>query len=185
MRRLPLALALGSVTLALTAPALRAQDAPGLAAGAAVPAAGGLAQYAGPKGLVVVFWANRCVWTDRYEARLNEVAGRYGATHGLVLVEAATTGAGRTAATERPATLRSVPDTDGAIARAFGATRAPQVFVFDATGALAYAGAIDDSPSDAAAAQRAYLREALDATGAGTAPATARTEALGCLIRSN
>ena len=182
MRRtaLPLALAL----LALAPAAVRAQDG-GLAVGAAVPAAGGLAQYAGSKGLAVVFWASRCVWTDRYEARLNDLAGRYAGSHGIVLVEAPTTGAVRTAATDRPATLRTVPDADGAIARAYGATRAPQVFVFDQSGALAYAGAIDDSPSDAAAAQRPYLREALDATGGGTAPATPRTEALGCLIRAN
>ncbi len=153
---------------------------------------GTLASLAGSKGTVVVFWANKCAWVDRYEDRLLGLAREYGAQgYNFVLVNSFN---GATDANEAPdksaarATAKSyavpyVTDAGGALAKALGAARAPQVFVFDSNKSLVYVGAIDDSPSDAAAAKQRFLSDALRAGSAGKAPETTRSEALGCLIR--
>ena len=159
---------------------------------AADGATGALSSMVGTKGTVFVFWSNKCAFVDRYEARLMDLAARYSQQgYRFVLVnssnpakdanESAEKAAARAA--EKAYTMPYVLDTDGAFAKALGAARAPQVFVFDANSSLVYVGAIDDSPADAATASSYFLRDALDAVGSGKTPATTRSEALGCLIR--
>lgn len=153
-------------------------------------AASTLRALAGERGTVLVFWANKCAWVDRYEARLLALAEAYRQQgYSFVLVNSfgpanAAEVAERSVerARARGYTLPYIVDREGALARAVGAKRAPQVFVYDAAGALRYQGAIDDKPSDAAGVSNFYLRDALDASLRGTAPAMAQTEALGCLI---
>ncbi len=150
-----------------------------------------LASLAGPSGTVVVFWANQCPWVDRYEERLFSLANRYsGDGYNFVLVNSF--GAGVDAeAPERSAarysnkgyTLPYLLDGDGALATAMGASRAPQVYVFDAGRKLVYVGSVDDNPTNADAASRRYLQESIDAGMAGGRPETAQTESLGCLIK--
>ncbi len=149
-----------------------------------------MTSLAGEKGLVVVFWANKCAWVDRYEARLLDLARAYGAKgYRFALVNSYGPGAAAESAdaskaryAEKKWTLPYILDSDAAFAKALGAKRAPQVFVFDGNRSLAYVGAIDDKPSDAASVSSHFLRDALDAGAAGNAPATPRSEALGCLI---
>ena len=69
------------------------------------------------------------------------------------------------------------------IARAYGAERTPEVFLFDKNGTLRYHGAIDDNYDDPSAVQSQYLREALDAVLADQAPPTAQTPPVGCTIK--
>lgn len=151
-----------------------------------------LGSLAGQNGTVVVFWANRCAWVDRYEARLMELASQFGSQgYRFVLVnsfnaasdenESAARSAAR--ARDKGYNVPYLTDADGALARALGAVRAPQVFVFDGNRSLIYVGAIDDSPADAASAQHRFLHDALTAGASGQTPATTRSEALGCLIR--
>ncbi|CAM3264923.1 thioredoxin family protein [Rhodothermus bifroesti] len=151
-----------------------------------------LTQLQGTRGLVIVFWSNRCPWVDRYEARLNELAETYkGQGIRFVLVNANDAGAFPQESLEASAAqarrkgyaLPYVRDEGSALARALGASRTPEVFVFTAQGRLLYRGAIDDSPGDAANVQQAYLREALEALLQGKQPATTETSAFGCLIR--
>lgn len=185
-------LTIGLVLAALLPVAARAQELP---LGSALPLAGqafaaadgsskALSAYAGPAGTVLVFWANRCPWVDRYEARVTDLAARYGERYGFVLVGSAAADANAARAQTQGYRMPYVTDAGGALAAALGAQRTPQVFVFDAAGALAYTGTVDDSPSDPAAASKPYLRDALDAIAAGRPAPTTRTEALGCLIRT-
>ncbi|NLF74395.1 MAG: thioredoxin family protein, partial [Chloroflexi bacterium] len=69
------------------------------------------------------------------------------------------------------------------VARAYGGTHTPHVFLLDAGGVLRYRGAIDDNYDDPDAVQATYLRDALDAVLAGEAPATPTTPAVGCTIK--
>jgi peroxiredoxin len=73
-------------------------------------------------------------------------------------------------------------DGDQTVARALGAERTPEVFVFDRDRKLVYHGAIDDH-RDERQAGRHYLREALDAVLAGGAPPVAETPAVGCTVK--
>jgi peroxiredoxin len=68
------------------------------------------------------------------------------------------------------------------VARAYGAKTTPDCFLIDAQGRVVYRGAPDadhDDPSQNAA----WLRDAIDATLAGSAPATAQTTPVGCSIK--
>jgi peroxiredoxin len=68
------------------------------------------------------------------------------------------------------------------VARAYGAQTTPDCFLIDAEGRVVYRGAPDadyEDPSQNAA----WLREAIDAVLAGSAPATAETTPVGCSIK--
>jgi peroxiredoxin len=73
-------------------------------------------------------------------------------------------------------------DEEQAVARALGAERTPEVFLFDRDRRLIYHGAIDDSRDDRSVT-RHYLRDALDALLAGDEPAVADTPAVGCTVK--
>lgn len=69
------------------------------------------------------------------------------------------------------------------IARILNATRTPEVFLFDAKGALAYHGAIDDQAEDAAKVQKPYLKEALEKLKLNQQLAQRETKFIGCSIK--
>jgi peroxiredoxin len=69
------------------------------------------------------------------------------------------------------------------VARAYGGTHTPHVFLLDRTCALRYRGAIDDNYDDPSAVQHPYLRNALDALLSGQAPDPAVSQAVGCTIK--
>jgi peroxiredoxin len=69
------------------------------------------------------------------------------------------------------------------IARKFGATHTPHLFVFNKERHLSYTGRIDDNWQDAKAAQQHYLRDALTALTSGKEPALSETFAIGCTIK--
>ena len=73
-------------------------------------------------------------------------------------------------------------DEDQAVARALGAERTPEIFLFDAERRLRYHGAIDDSRDDNAVT-RSYLREAIEALLAGDQPPVTETESVGCTVK--
>lgn len=79
-----------------------------------------------------------------------------------------------------------VLDADGTIGKAYGARTTPHLFVVDATGKIAYAGAIDSTPStdssDIAGATN-YVTSAIDALIAGKPVQTASTEPYGCSVK--
>lgn len=68
-------------------------------------------------------------------------------------------------------------------ARAYGATVTPHVFLLDAQRRVAYMGAIDDNALEPDQVTKHYLRNAIDAVLAGTAPPIAETRQKGCGIK--
>jgi peroxiredoxin len=68
------------------------------------------------------------------------------------------------------------------VARAYGAKTTPDCFLIDAQGRVVYRGA-PDADHDDPAQNAAWLRDAIDATLAGSAPATAQTTPVGCSIK--
>jgi len=79
-----------------------------------------------------------------------------------------------------------LPDPKGSIGRAYGAVTTPHMFVIDATGKLAYMGAIDDKPTAShgdVKGARNYVREALAAVAEGKAPQVTVTRPYGCSVK--
>jgi hypothetical protein len=77
-------------------------------------------------------------------------------------------------------------DPQSKIARAYGATVTPHMYIIDAKGTLVYKGGIDSIPSasvsDIAKAQQ-YVRLALDEVLAGKPVTQASTQAYGCSLK--
>ena len=86
-------------------------------------------------------------------------------------------------AKDRGFTFPYVVDEGSDVARAFGASRTPEVFLFDAAGKLVYHGTIDDNHQNAANAKEHYLKDALEALVAGKEIAVKETKAVGCSIK--
>jgi peroxiredoxin len=68
------------------------------------------------------------------------------------------------------------------VARAYGARTTPDCFLIDAEGRVVYRGAPDADHEDPSQ-NAVWLRDAIDATLAGSAPANAETTPVGCSIK--
>ncbi len=151
-----------------------------------------LAEVAGKNGLLVVFSCNTCPYVLAWENRYNAIAAEAKKLGiGAVLVnpnEAQRSGEDSMEAMRRHAASRSytmpyVVDQDHQLADAFGATRTPDVFLFNADLKLVYRGAIDDNAQNAEAVAHTYLMDALRATAAGEAIEKTVTRSIGCTIK--
>ena len=146
----------------------------------------------GENGLLVVFSCNTCpwvvAWQDRYPL-LMERAEELGI--GMILVNSNEAyrdqGDGladmQAFAAEYGYTVPYVVDENHALADAFGATRTPDVFLFNEDFELAYLGAIDDNARDAAAVERPFLLDAMQNLAGGTAIDPTVTKSVGCTIK--
>ena len=148
--------------------------------------------FAAAKALVVVFSCNHCPYVIAYEERLVRLASEYqprGAQFIAINANDPNTHASdgfdemKVRAAERGFPFPYCQDRSQDIARAFGATRTPEVFVFAGDRTLAYAGAIDDQWQDENAVSTTYLADALEAILAATAPTDAETFPVGCTIK--
>lgn len=146
----------------------------------------------GKNGLLVIFSCNTCpfviAWEDRYleiarkckEKGIGMVAvnSNEGKRDGADSLEAM-----KAHAAEKGYTFPYVLDHSSEAADAFGATRTPQVFLFDKTLILVYRGAIDDNSRDAGQVNKRYLSDAVDAVAAGRTIAVRSTRSVGCSIK--
>jgi peroxiredoxin len=151
-----------------------------------------LADYAEKPVLVVIFSCNHCPYVRAWEDRMVALQAEYAARGVQFLVINANDPAKypeddfpsmKRRAAEKGFNFPYLYDETQEIARAYGATRTPEVFVFDSERLLRYHGAIDDNHENPQAVTRHYLREALDAVLSGTQPAAAQTPPVGCTIK--
>ncbi len=151
-----------------------------------------LASAAGKKGTLVVFTCNACPWVKLWEKRVAEIGNAANAAGlGVVAINsndpAVNAEDGFAEMKKRAKTLKLkfpyVVDATSDVARAFGATRTPEAFVFDASGKLVYHGTVDDSPRNAFAVKDAWLKDAVNAVASGKGVPVAETKAMGCSIK--
>lgn len=146
-----------------------------------------LADYAG-KPVAVVFSCCHCPYVVAWEDRINAAARDYAGRAGLVAINsnAGYLGDSREDMAERAREQGFVfpflYDETQAVAGAYGASRTPEVFVFDAEHRLVYQGAPDSDHRDPAGAEP-YLRRALDAALDDSRPETTATPPVGCTIK--
>ncbi|QDV74220.1 thioredoxin family protein [Botrimarina mediterranea] len=147
-----------------------------------------LADLEKAKAVVVVFTCNHCPVAKAYEDRLVQLQKDY-AKKGVEIVainvnnlEADKLPAMKKRAKEKGFKFAYLYDPSQEIAREYGATVTPHVFLLDGDRNVAYIGAIDDNMK-ADKAEQHYLRDALDAVLAGKAPETASTPPAGCGIQ--
>ena len=148
--------------------------------------------FAGAPVFGVIFHCNHCPYAQAWEDRLIAVQRNY-AGRGVRLVLINANDPVKYPADDFPhmkarAEEKGYPfpylfDETQEIARAYGATRTPEVFLFDRAGTLRYHGAPDDNYEDPQAVQHQYLRDAIDALLSGATPATSETKVVGCTIK--
>ena len=151
-----------------------------------------LAEAGGERGTLVIFTCNACPWAKAWEERIVALGNRFN-DNGVGVVAVNPNDPNRVAADsyeemierakDRGMKFPYVVDATSNVARAFGATRTPEAFLFDADGKLVYHGTIDDNAEDPKAVNKAYLADALSAVTAGKPVPVKQTKALGCSIK--
>jgi len=151
-----------------------------------------IADVQGKKGTLVVFTCNACPWAKAWETRIVEI-GNAAAKQGVGMIAINSNDpdvqaedgfdAMKKRAKDRGIQYPYVVDATSELARAFGATRTPEAFLFDAKGKLVYHGTIDDNPHEPDKVQSRYLKDAVTAVASGKSPSVAETKAFGCSIK--
>lgn len=144
-------------------------------------------------GLCVIFSCNTCPYVIAWEDRYNEIEAACAKNKvGFVLVnsnEAKRNGDDsldemKAHAKEKDyESFAYVVDENHVVADAFGATKTPDVFLFNANMKLAYKGAIDDNMKQKDSVKNPYLKNAIDKMVAGEKVDPASTKAIGCSIK--
>jgi len=143
------------------------------------------------KGLLVIFSCNTCPYVKLSETRIKEYSDLCAANGiGCIIVnsneaqrneEDSFDAMSKYYASQNLKCYYTV-DVNSKLANAFGATRTPQCFLFNAKG-LVYKGAIDDNVKDPAAVKENYLKDAINAVVKNTTPAKQETKSIGCTIK--
>ncbi len=150
-----------------------------------------LSDYADAKLVVVVFTCNHCPVAKAYEDRLIALQKDYG-PKGVQLVAINPNSPRKQPqdsfdkmkerAKEKGFNFPYLFDATQDVAKSYGATCTPHIFVLDKERKIAYMGAIDDNMNESSA-QEPFLRNALDALLEGKAPPKAVTKQFGCSIK--
>jgi peroxiredoxin len=151
-----------------------------------------LGEAKGKNGLLVIFSCNTCPWVIKWEDRYVELAKKYESKGvGMIALNSNETSFEssdsidemKKHAKENSYNFYYARDDGSILAREFGATRTPHVYLFDAEDQLVYRGAIDDNAKNQKKVKKPYVADAIDAMLAGNTIKYASTKALGCGIK--
>jgi peroxiredoxin len=151
-----------------------------------------LSDYKDNEAVVVIFSCNYCPYVKAWEDRMVQIQADY-ASQGVQLLVINANDVStipddsfpkmKARATEKGFNFPYLFDESQAVARAYGAERTPEVFVFDKQGQLRYHGAIDDNNDNPGAVKDHYLRAALDAVLGAKPLSVSNTQPVGCTIK--
>jgi peroxiredoxin len=148
-----------------------------------------LADYKNSKGYIVIFDCNTCPYSKAYNERIIALDKKYSSSGFPVITINANDGSGDSyenmvrLAKKKEYKFPYLIDETQAIAKAYGATNTPHVFVLTHDLKVAYIGAIDDSPRNAEGVTKRYVEDAVDALASGKAVPVTKTKAIGCGIK--
>lgn len=154
-----------------------------------------LADYKEAKGFIVVFTCNHCPYAVKYEDRINGLDKKYAAL-GYPVIAINPNDASQypdddfasmqKRAQEKSFSFPYLVDESQEIAKTYGATKTPHVYVLKKEKKdliVKYIGAIDDNTDNADAVKEKYVEQAVDALLAGKNVKTSSTKAIGCGIK--
>jgi peroxiredoxin len=148
-----------------------------------------LADYKDAKGYIVIFDCNTCPYSKAYNERIIALNEKYAPKGFPVIAINANDGSGDTfedmvrVAKKKNLKYPYVFDNTQKIAKAYGATNTPHVFVLNKALKVSYIGAIDDNARNADAATKHYVADAVDALLASKPVPVTKTKAIGCGIK--
>ncbi|MBT3944812.1 MAG: thioredoxin family protein [Candidatus Marinimicrobia bacterium] len=153
-----------------------------------------LANAKGDAGTLVIFSCNTCPWVIRWEDRYVTLANTYAPKGiGMIAVNSNAARFGSEDSLEEMVehaknngyNFPYAQDPGSKLATAFGATKTPHIYLFNADDKLVYLGAIDDNAKNAKKVEVPFLANAIDALLAGKPINPQATKALGCSIKFN
>ena len=151
-----------------------------------------LNEVKGDNGLLVIFSCNTCPWVIKWEDRYPVVQELATVNDiGIILLnpneDYRDKGDGMEDmilhAEKAGYNLPYVLDKNHRVADAFGASRTPHVYLFNAEDKLVYVGAIDDNANSAADVEEFYVEDAIEQLSAGQAITRSSTKSIGCTIK--
>lgn len=148
-----------------------------------------LSDYKEAKGFIVIFDCNTCPYSKAYNERIIALNENYFSQGFPVIAINANDGGGDSfddmvkQAKKKNYKFSYVFDETQQVAKTYGATNTPHVFILTRALKVAYIGAIDDNARDASAVTKRYVEEAVDALIANMPVPVTKTKAIGCGIR--
>lgn len=154
-----------------------------------------LSDYASGKGAIVIFDCNTCPYSKAYNERIIALNKKYSAKGFPVITINANDPQISPGDSFEEMVAQSkrknydfpyLIDESQSVAKSFGATNTPHVFVLQKSGndfKVAYIGTIDDNSRDVSSAKKKYVEDAVEALLNGQAIATPNTKAIGCTIK--
>ena len=146
----------------------------------------------GKNGLLVMFSCNTCPYVIKNQQRTKAISD-YAAKNnfGVVIINSNqaqfnaqdSKEAMKAYAKKQKYTVPYVIDANSEVANAFGATKTPEVFLFNKDKVLVYRGAIDDNSGGEAVNEREHLKEAINEMVAGKEVSVKTSKSFGCSIK--
>lgn len=145
-------------------------------------------------GVLVIFSCNTCPYVKLYEKRIKEFTDKaLQNAIGVIIINSNEAQRDEDDSfdemkkyyNDQKLSCFYVLDNKTDVADAFGATRTPQVFLFNKESKLIYKGSIDDNVKDAASVKSNYLLDAIEATIKNTLPKVQESKSIGCTIKRN
>jgi len=153
-----------------------------------------LSNYA-QKGAIIIFDCNTCPYSKAYNDRIKALHSKYH-DDGFPVIAINANDAGISPgdsfeemvsqAKKKSYDFPYLLDETQQVAKAFGASNTPHVFVVKKEGKVfkvAYIGAIDNNTRDAKSADKKYVEDAIDALLSNKPVPTSKTKAIGCGIK--
>jgi len=148
----------------------------------------------GKKGTLVIFSCNACPYAKAWEDRIVALGNSF-SQKGIGVIQINANDPQRVSddsfekmverAKAKGMKFPYVVDATSNVARAFGATRTPEIYLFDGSNKLVYTGAVDGNSEDASAVEAGehFLKTALEAVLLSKPIAIKKTKAIGCGIK--
>ena len=151
-----------------------------------------LSDAKGDVGTLVIFSCNTCPWVVKWEDRYVSITEAY-SPKGIGVI-AVNSNAARFSGDDSLEKMKKhskknkynfpyVQDPGSKLAKAFGATKTPHIYLFDDKDRLVYRGAIDDNARSANSVEEQFLSNAIDELIAGKPISKETTRAIGCSIK--
>jgi peroxiredoxin len=154
-----------------------------------------LQDFSNEKGVILIFDCNTCPFSQRYNDRIKALHAKF-ADKGFPVVAINPNDPKVSPgdsfekmvsyAKDKNFSHYYLQDESQDVAKAFGATNTPHVFVLknqQGNFSVAYIGAIDNNSQDASAATKHYVEDAVNSLIQGKSPSVTSAKAIGCTIK--
>lgn len=143
------------------------------------------------KALVVIFSCNHCPYVQAYEERIKIIQNEYENDLQVVAINSNddvnypedSFQKMIERASEKKFNFPYLRDENQSIAKAYGATHTPEIFLFNSERKLVFHGKIDDNWKDESAVRNHYLKNAIEELLAGKPISVPETFTIGCTIK--